>query len=169
MSRIKERVDRWYLRWSWFGVIGLPSLLIFLVGLAVVTFMLQDIKRDTTGITNTAFAIVGSLAALSFSCARAVSEEDASDRILYAGERFFHAGVLLIMASVLKYSYVLSKDAAVLAKIPGFLSIVGSVVGWAVALLFFWSLISAHAGLKVVNRMLWRRMGRRPDWDDWKI
>ena len=84
------------------GFRRLPVFLSLFVGYAYTAIILNDLKQDTTSITNAGFAILATLATLSFGCARAV-EDAAGDRFAYAGERCFHAALMVIMASLLKY------------------------------------------------------------------
>jgi hypothetical protein len=126
---------------------------------------------DTSTVTNVAFGISATLAALCFSCARAIREpEEDIDRFTFAGERFLHAGILLISASVLKYSSLEFGIAAWMndAGVPSatwWQTALKSIPGIVVGVLFLWAVISAHGGLVIVNRLLWKRHHRYPDWD----
>jgi hypothetical protein len=138
-----------------------------LVGLLFGLRVLRDLTADTTAITNIAFGMSASLAALSFSCARAIGDSDAHrDRFAYAGERFFHASLLLLLGSALKYAAlqlpILESRSGWLARTTPFAeAFAGILVGG----LFFWALISAHAGVSVSTKLLWSRLNRYPDWD----
>ncbi len=122
---------------------------------------------ETTIITNAAFAILATLAALSFSCSRALldSNED-KDRFSYAGERFFHSSLLLISASLIKYLVLslLSNELFVKESLSyRILSMTSRVY---IATIFFWSVTSASGALIVINKLLWKRLNKYPDWDN---
>ncbi|MFX0200083.1 MAG: hypothetical protein ACFFCW_28510 [Candidatus Hodarchaeota archaeon] len=142
-------------------------LLLLAVGLYFTITLFQNFSKDTTAITNVAFAFVASLAALSFSCARAIDKPlEHKDRFTYAGERYFHAAILFLMASVIKYALLslLSNE-----WVSGHEWLVRGLrfwIGTFVGVLFFWALMSAHTALKVINDLLWSRFSRHPDWDD---
>ena len=142
-------------------------LLVFIVGFYWTYVVFANLKEDTTTITNVAFGAVATLAALAFSCARAIKDSDqASDRFAYAGERFLHGAILLMSASLLKYAYLRAESSRVLdpAGLPWML--LTTALGLVVGVLFFWALSSAHGGLIVLNKLLWARLNRYPDWDD---
>ncbi len=135
--------------------------LAFLVGTIYVVRVLLNYKNDTTRITNAAFGITAVLASLSFSCARALGEKDNDrDRFTYAGERFMHACIFLILASVLKYTMLTLQatgfgqahiTSSAILLIP--LNIV-------VASMFWQALHSSHTGLKVCGDLLLPRLHR---------
>lgn len=138
--------------------------LTFLVGVVYVTWVLQGYKTDTTHITNVAFGITAVLASLCFSCSRALSAEDKDrDRFTYAGERFMHASILLITASVLKYALLTLQSTRF-----GQTHIITTQFfvfpfGLSGGVLFLFALINAHTGLKVCGDLLWPRLTRYDD------
>lgn len=141
--------------------------LILAVGMYYCYTLFYNVSKDTTAITNVAFAIVASLAALSFSCARAIekSPED-KDRFTYAGERYMHAAILLLIASVIKYALLSLQANELISSLEWLVQGLRYGMGSFVGILFFWALMSAHTGLKVINDLLWSRIRRQPDWDD---
>lgn len=163
----------WSKFWDWFGevaafIVGrLLVGLLFLVGIWLSARVFVGWSEDSTRYTNSLFGIAAVLGALSFSWARCIQEEKEKDRLTYAGERFFHAAVLLIMASVLKYATkeAISEDAVErLGWFPAFLFL--SITPF-VGLLFFYAVVAAHSGLVVLNRMMWERHWRRPEAEQW--
>ena len=158
-----------------FTFIHLPGILLMLVGTYFTFEILSKLSEDTTVITNFSFGISATISALSFSCARSIegASEDKS-RFAYAGERFLHAAIMLLTASALKYATILSG----LIEAPSVFTddfvfrehfVAGaatSFVGIIVGVLFFWAFSSAHGGFIVLNRLLWRRLNRYPDWDN---
>lgn len=151
---------------AYFLCVRVPILLLLFIGLYWTIFLFSNLKEDTTIITNAAFAITATLAALSFSCARAITDsEKISDEVTYSGERFFHSAIILLTASLLKYSY-LSAQSSEFVNTSGIAwAILSSVIGFIVGVLFFWALSSAHGGLLVLNKLLWKRFSRHPKWD----
>lgn len=142
-----------------------------LLALLVVTYysveILADFNRDTISISNTAVVICGSLTALAFGFARVLNEKDeARDRIVYAGERFFHATILLLLASLTKYgiqqAFLLVQPASLMIfseSVKLFFNVIAFV-------LFLWASLAAHTGIKVLNKILIHRTTRKEDWDD---
>jgi len=109
---------------------------------------------------------------LVFSCSRAIDgPPEHKDRFAFAGERFLHAALLLLTASVLKY-VMLQVDAqsaaspvaggSLLSPFAVFRFFLGSLVG----VLFLFALNAAHTGLRISNQLLWARISRQKDWDD---
>ena len=142
-------------------------LLVYVIGVYYTYTLFRYIEKDTTSITNAAFAIVASMAALSFSCARAIEKASGEkDRFVYAGERYFHASVLLLVASIIKYTLQSLHASEWVASHEWFVQGLRYTIGLFPGILFFWALSSAHTGLKVINQLLWSRFGRYTDWDD---
>jgi len=137
---------------TYFVFTRLSVLLVFVVGLYWTYILFANLKEDTTTITNAAFAVVATLAALAFSCARAVRDSDeAADRFEYAGERFFHGAILLIFASVLKYAYISAVAARPLDDGGMLRKALTTSTGLLVGVLFFWALSSVHGGMIVLT------------------
>jgi hypothetical protein len=120
--------------------------------------------EDPTRVTNVAFGITATLAALCFSCARAVEQptED-KDRFTFAGERFLHSAICVLSASILQYGLSeATRGHYVEQSKPLWLAPISALPG----ILFFWALTMGHTGLRVVSQLLWRRLSRHKDWDD---
>ncbi len=143
-----------------------PIILLGFVGYAYTSFLVVRFEEDTTPITNTAFAIIATLAALSFSFARVAETEALRDRLAFAGERFLHGALLILVASILKCFVFL------VLKIPNYtaspirenatyftMSLVGRVF-------FGYGFLFAHTGLRALNDLLLTRMARHKDWDN---
>jgi hypothetical protein len=142
-------------------------LLVFAVGLYFSFRLLCNLCEDTTPITNIAFAITASISALSFACARAIKGPNSDkDRFVYAGERYFHAGIMLICASILKYFFISIKSNLTSHDFAWFVNALGTTTGIFVTVLFYYALAAAHGGLIVLNKLLWSRFNRYPEWDD---
>lgn len=135
--------------------------LLYLVGWVYLIYIIVNLSADTTPITNTAFAMVASLAALSFSACRAVTEPaDHQDRLRYAGERFFHAAILLLFASLLKYAAFRLWSGGQAATPIGYVIVI-DVAGFLAAYSFGTALYASHAGLMELNNVLWLRYERQ--------
>lgn len=173
-ASILKKLYRFLLRSVGFCVIQLPSVLVLAVGFFYTLFLLARVAEDTTTITNIAFGIAASLSALCFSGARAITDsEEVSSSLAYAGERFLHAAVLVLSATILKYALV---SASLLgATWKGVLEsdwsvqpvrttiLVGATV--LIGILFGQAVLYAHTGFVVINRLLWSRIPRHPNWD----
>jgi hypothetical protein len=129
--------------------------------------LFTDLTKDTTSITNTAFVIMASISSLSFSCARAIEGPPAhKDRFAYVGERFFHSSVMVLCASIIKYAFISLKSGNLPIWAGYFIKPIDVILGGIVAFIFFWSITSIHGGLIVLNKLLWSRLTRYPEWDE---
>jgi hypothetical protein len=153
---------------------GIPILL-WLIGVYYTVRLFADMSQDTTTITNTAFGILAGLGALSLSAARTVESTDPHrDRFAYAGERFLHAALLVLSASLLKYALLslvvtppaITSSSSASSGVPSILSAAARIaVGSTVGVLFFFAMNFSHTGLVFLTRVLWLRVGRYKDWD----
>ena len=128
-------------------------------------YVLVDLKRDTLLLTNAVFAICATLSSISFSFSRAITEDRTlSDRINFAGERFLHCALFLIIASVIKWAAqtLLSTE---LVETPLLYTIVRWILILFMTQLFFQTAIFLHAAIKTLNPILLDRMNRVKDWD----
>ena len=158
--------------WARFGrlftlyVLKGSVVLVFLIGVIFVVVLLQNYNNDTTRITNAAFAITASLASICFACARSLNSDDQDrDKFTYSGERFMHASILLITASLIKYA-IISLRSMHAGRIGSVLiEVIVFPLGICVVPLFMFALSSAHTGLKICSDLLWARMLRYPGWD----
>jgi predicted membrane channel-forming protein YqfA (hemolysin III family) len=153
---------------KYFGLLIVKGsvVLIFWVGLGFVVVVLYNFKNDTTPITNVAFGITAVLASLCFSCSRALKTEDEDrDRFTYAGERFMHASILLITASILKYALLVIQGTAFGQTHMTIIPLVTAPLGLCVPFVFMQALLSAHTGLRVCGNLLWPRLNRYDDFN----
>ncbi len=143
-----------------------PLVLAVFMGYAYGINMIFNFREDTTNVTNAGFAIMASLAAISFSFARVIESDELKDRIMFAGERLLHGAILILIASILKYFVFL------ILKFPPFASsgmvepVLLFTIGLLTALIFLNGVLFAHTGLRVLNDLLLLRFTRYKDWDD---
>lgn len=133
------------------------------VGVYFTFAQLAKLTKDTTLITNAAFAMTASLAALCFSYARAIEgAPDIRPRVVHAGERFFHAAALLITASLIKYVAValVGLESSRFAQTAVLLA-VAQLLGFVALLLFVRALVFADTGVSEVTNILWDRPRKR--------
>jgi hypothetical protein len=143
-----------------------PEILALLVFCYFAFYVLIDLQRDTLILTNSAFAICATLAALSFSFSRAVSnDKKLADRINYAGERFFHSSLFLIIASVLKWAAQSLIQLETVSKIVWLSSTIHILFVIFVCTLFTRAAMDIHGALKTINPILLHRIARVKDWD----
>ena len=140
------------------------GLVLYLVGLFYTLYILLNPTKDTTAVTNVAFAMTASLAALCFSGARAIAGAgEHQDRLCFAGERCFHASVSLLFASIIKYSSIAMAASSLLASVPRVVRVYAFVASTLASVSFFVALDTAFTGLIVINAVLWARFNRHPD------
>jgi hypothetical protein len=122
------------------------------IGAIYTVIMLANTSNDTTAISNTAFAMAATLAAVSFGYTRALAP-DTQDRkdTLHAGESFFLSALVLLSASILKYGVLR------LMEYGGWLTVLGFVLGLMSSSAFFIALIAAGEGLDALSEVLSRR------------
>ncbi len=143
-----------------------PVVLVGILGFLYTAQIAFNYRQDTTSVTNAGFAIMATLAALSFSFARVVESDELKDRITFAGERLLHGAILVLIASILKY-FIFA-----LLKLPSFANstrievVLSFTVGMLTALIFGSGVLFAHTGLRVLNDLLLLRFTRHKDWDD---
>ncbi len=166
VRRLVRRVLGGLSRGIYHMVLHLPIFLFGAVGLYYTLWLFARLDEDTTRITNTAFGIVATLSALSFSCSRAIEgPPEAKDRFAYSGERFLHAAQMALTASALKYGLVLLGIHDLEGSPPLPALVANKIVGLLVVVLFMYAFFSAHGGMIVLNRLLWQRLNRYPYWD----
>lgn len=134
--------------------------IILFIGLFYAIHIFINVSEDTTNIINIAFGIVVSLSALSFSCSRAIvdSKKD-KEMFQFAGEKLFHSGLMLITASILKYTLLEIK------AMDNFNWLI-IIIEYIVPILFIFALLAAHGGFIINNKLLWKRFHRFSDWDN---
>ncbi|MDQ0106918.1 hypothetical protein J2T02_002031 [Chitinophaga terrae (ex Kim and Jung 2007)] len=91
------------------AIIWLPLVLMLIIGCFLLLQDFDDPTKDTTHITNIGFAVLAGISSLSFTWAGKI--EQSSDRTLHdevvrMGEVSFHAALVYIIASGLKYIYI---------------------------------------------------------------
>lgn len=142
-------------------------LFVFLIACFYTIHVFVDYDKDTSAISNLAFVIAAALSGLCFAFSSSLEPtDDAKDRLRYAGERFFHAALLLLTASILKYTMLTIRGHEVFMDHPVVTRIVEVPFGGFTGILFFWATMTAHTGLRIANDILWHRMARAKDWDD---
>jgi hypothetical protein len=143
-----------------------PVVLLGAVGYLYALRLVLNYAEDTTRITTAAFAIMVSLAGVSFSFARVVESEDLRDRLMFAGERILHGAILVLVSSLLKYFLFVSVTSSSVASIQRFSPLAVGTVGVLAGLIFGNGVLFAHTCLRILNDLLLHRMTRQRDWDD---
>jgi hypothetical protein len=111
-------------------------------------------------------ALILELAALSFSFARVVESENLRNRVMFAGERLLHGGILVLVASLMKYVMLGLVLLPLVADTPLVHGAIHLTIGMLACLIFSNGVLFAHTGLRVLNDILLLRMTREKDWDD---
>lgn len=150
-----------------FLLLRFPELLALLVAYGYALVILNNLREDTTGISNVAFGVMATLAALSFGLHASLhSSEKIKDKVLFAGERFFHGALLVLIASLIKYG-VLELTNTVSESFPSnpIMLIIEIMIGFFAGFLFLQAVLIAHSGIKTLNKLLINRMTRDKHWD----
>jgi len=143
----------------------LPVLLALFISVGFSLFVLANYSRDTTTITNTAFVVMATLAAMAFSYSRSLNAKILRDRMLYVGERLFHSSILMIIASLLKYLLLLAAQIEGVKANEFLSSYIVVPLGSLVVIFFFYAALNAHTAIRIANDELWKRMRRHKDWN----
>src|SRR5438067_11110161 len=142
MSQREETGTPKIRRWVSF-LFKMPIAVIGLLGGVYAILLIVRFKEDTTSITNGTFAIMATLAALSFSFARVVETEAVRDRLMFAGGRLLHGALLVLVASIIKYFILL------LYKIPTFTEVLLLQIVTSCAFSFFGAVLLACGVISV--------------------
>jgi hypothetical protein len=165
MKKIGKIWDNW-LNINYAFIVHAPVFISAIIGFAYCYMVLINIKSDTTKITNAAFIILATMATLSFAFSRAISKTSKlAEKILYSGERFFHAAIHTLVASIIKYIILIIEPINSPAG-NGFEYAVTLLLGIAAFLSFLYAILSAHTGLIILNKILWKRISRDTEWDN---
>jgi len=143
-----------------------PVVILWLAGAQYIFHMVSNYREDTTNITNAGFAIMATLAALSFSFARVIESEELKDRVMFAGERFLHGAILTVVATILKYFIFAMLKNPFFSNSVKLEVVLSFTIGMLVSLMFFYGFMYAHTGLRVLNDLLLLRFTRHKDWDN---
>lgn len=143
-----------------------PPLIALVVGILYVSIVLVNFNKDTTPIVNATLAIVSVLSGLAFGASASVKDANAKQRFAYSGERFFHAALLLIMASILKYSILTIQNFSLLKEHPSLIPVLTIPLGTLFQACFMFAVLLAHTALRITNKELWHRVAKQDDWDD---
>jgi len=142
-----------------------PSIILFFIGGYYCLYMFLDFSKDTTSITNVAFGISSVLAGLSLGVSSSLESDDVDkDMFRFSGERFFHSSLILITASILKYSSISIREISFIKSKWYLKLILTTPIDFLVPFLFFWALLTAHTGFIFANNTLWKRMARKKGW-----
>jgi hypothetical protein len=144
-------------------------LLLGAIGLFYVVKVFGSLTADTTGITNTAFVAIASLAALAFGWARSLLPDDLRQwRIRFGGEQLTQAALQMLCASLLKYT-ILATGASV-RRLSGqsfvervsrhgvAFEVLDVSVGILIVILFSAAVVSAASGVLSLGRALNERI-----------
>ena len=134
--------------------------ILLFIGLYFTIYLFNNIKKDTTTLTNVTFGILATFANLSFSCSRAINgsgTEKDKELFQFAGEKFLHGSIFLITSSIFKYTLLSINNPNVFVEI---------ILGYMVPVLFLTALTTSHGGLVIINKLLWKRFNRYIDWDN---
>ena len=165
-NHISKIWDQYIKVWS-FVVHNFPIIVFPFISIYYSAKLFQNLKDDTTGIINVSIGIAIALSGLSFAMsASSHSESDLKRRINFAGERFFHVAILLILAAVLKYTALDSSPNPTTTDTHILLKIIVLALNLLSGSLYMVAVLSAHTGIKVISEILWSRMANFKDWDD---
>ncbi len=143
-----------------------PVVVGLFVGAVYAVTVLANFAEDTTDIINVALGITAVLAGLCFAMSASVDlAEKVKDRVNYAGERFFHAAIFFLLATILKYAAVGIGGHAFVRERELLSALLTAPFHFFAVSLFIYAVLDAHTGLRIINDLLWDRLHRMKDWD----
>lgn len=144
-----------------------PVIASFFIGVVYSILVLANYNKDTTAVINAALAISAGLAGLCFGMSATVDLNNKyKKRINYAGERFFHAVIFFLLATILKYAALSIISIESLKEHDVVISLLTSPLHILVIPMFMYAIFNAHSGVKIMNDILWSRLHDVKDWDD---
>ncbi|MEL7011223.1 MAG: hypothetical protein AAFY50_19385 [Cyanobacteria bacterium J06648_1] len=143
----------------------LPVLIAFFVGIIFISSVVGRFSEDTSIIFNVAFGFTVTISGLCFRMSGNISEKEDKRRMTYAGERLLHASILFALGSFLKYAAIEASNSDLLANLNYIQAFVEHGLNFFVIPTFLWGLLDSHTGIKIANRILWRRLYSEEDWD----
>lgn len=128
----------------------MPVSIAALIGLYFTFTLLINPAKETISITNYAFAIVITLASVSFGYARCLDSAEQKNQMQYCGERFLHSALLFLVASIVKYFLLQDQVRTASRDLWG----IGAIISFTSILpgfLFLGSLVNSIAALRELN------------------
>lgn len=138
----------------------------FFIGVFYVSLVVSRLTEDTTTMFNVAVGVSGALSGLCFRMSSSIDENgEHKKRMAYSGERFLHATLNLLTASILKYA-ALEIDSFEWIHQWDKIAEYSEVILHTLSLpLFIWAVYDFHTGLTIANDMLWERLYNDDKWD----
>lgn len=150
--------------WHRFNIRDVRFLLIVAGGVCIYfcAHMLANFGEDTTRVSNGAFLLTSTLAALCFGHSRAVDPKDPDRaKIVRAGERCFQGSAMLVLASLTKYALMSVHQLEYLKTLPGAVQACNYTLGLVTACCFFYAVFVGYIGFSDIVTLLFER-GSRP-------
>jgi hypothetical protein len=139
-------------------IYGAPMVSAAATTIFVVPFLFFDLQKDTNALSNTVLAFIAGLAVLAFTYAQTVNDDLPSRRrLLIAGEIFVGAALLLVFATVFKYTLVEMKWDGL--KDEATAQTYKEVLSGAASFFFIVSALAAHVGAGMVLTTILYRWG----------
>lgn len=134
--------------------------ILFITGFHYTQQLLYNSSEKISTVGLSAFAIIGAIAALCFSLSPCLKDEEDKSKVLYAGEKFFHACLLIIQTIFLKYAtehgldLLWVKDSKVLSTIVFFILLIPQIV---IVVISLSATYACMYGFMVLDGLLWNR------------
>jgi hypothetical protein len=137
-----------------------PLFFLYFLAVSYVYVIFKEPANKSLQSLNYAFVFIAALSGLCFAWSSCLKDDNkGKDQITYAGERFFHSSILLLLASLTKYlGLKYSVDFVLIKLIQLFYKII-------IYYSLFMALLYFYAGLHTVSKFLWKNRNRYKDWD----
>ena len=141
-------------------------LITFFISVLYITLTASKFTEDTTTLFNVAIGVSAALSGLCFRMASSIEESsEHKRRMAYSGERFLHATLNFLTASILKYAALEINHLEWIQKL-GWAAEYPEIIFHSLSLpLFMWAVYDSHTGLTIANDILWERLYNEDDWD----
>lgn len=132
-------------------------MIICISGLFYIQRLIIEPIEKVTSIALTAIGIIAALSSLCFSFIQGISDEHDKNSGLYAGEKFLHSALLIILTLFLKYITDQALSYNLIKAIIWLKSTILIVAGILIFGMGFYAVIMAALGFHDLNKTLWSR------------
>ena len=147
----------WYVKFYSFTSKAIGYIIISASGLVYIQKLIIAPIEMVTPIALTAIATIAALSALCFSFVQSISDEHDKNSGLYAGEKFLHSTLLIILTLFLKYASDQALSFASIYSITWLKIIISIISGLLLIGIGGYAVTMAALGFHDLNKTLWSR------------
>lgn len=140
-------------------LIFIPNFFFTILGISILFYNFQNIKEDTTSLTNYGFAILVGISSLCFSWARGLNKDEDTQTLEKAtifGESFFHSAIIFLLLSAIKYATI-HLELLIPKKLETYHTVVYKILEIAHFIGFTLSFYKVNGNICALNKLLYER------------